>query len=149
MPLPDQTDWKILDVLKENSRLSTSKISKKTGIPVTTVFNRMKKLEREGLIKNYTINLDQKKLGKLLTAYILIHYDISVWDRESTRNELRHQLLSLPNVEEINYISGRFDILLKVRIKDMDELNSLILSKLRRIPGIGQTETFFVMEEVK
>ncbi|MBI4981306.1 Lrp/AsnC family transcriptional regulator [Candidatus Woesearchaeota archaeon] len=145
----DETDLKILDVLKDNSKLSTSKLSKKTGIPITTVFNRIKKLEREKIIRKYTINVDEKRLGKLLTAYIVIHYDISVWDKESTRGELRHQLLSLPNVEEIKYISGRFDILLKVCIKDMDELNSLILGKLRKIPGIGQTETFFVMEDVK
>ncbi len=149
MPTPDQTDWKIIDVLKENSRLSSSKISKKTGIPITTVFNRMKKLEKERIIKNYTVVVDEKKLGNIITAYIFLHYNISVWGKGTDREELRKQLRALPRVEEIKYITGRFDIMLKVRAPDMDFLNDFILAQLRKIKGVGQTETFFVMEEVR
>lgn len=145
----DQTDQKIITLLQENSKLSTRKLAKKTLIPITTVYNRIKKLEKTGIIKKYSILLDEKKLGKILTAYILMHYDISVWGKESTKKELKKQLLSLPNLEEVEYITGRYDILLKAKTRDMNELNDLILTKLRKIPGIGQTETFFVLEEVK
>lgn len=145
----DEIDFKILDVLKENSKLSTHKISKKTAVPITTVFNRIKKLEREGLIKKYSVILDEKKLGKILTAYIFMRYNMTVWGKALTREELGKQLLVLPNVEEIKYTLGRFDILLKAKIKDIEELNELVLTRLRKIPGIGQTETFIVLEDVK
>ena len=145
----DGTDLKLLEVLRVNSKLSTSKLSKKTQIPITTVFNRIKKLEKEGLIKSYTLILDQKKLGNPLKVYVFVHYDITVIDKIISREQLKKQLLLLPKVEEISYTTGRFDIFLKVQVKDMDELNELILGRLRKIPGVGQTESFFVLEEVK
>jgi len=70
--LIDEKDSKILEVLVENSNLSTHKISKKTLIPVTTVNNRIKKLKELGVIKKYTIEIDKKKLGYNLSAYILV-----------------------------------------------------------------------------
>lgn len=145
----DETDFKILDVLKENSKLSTHKISKKIAVPITTVFNRIKKLEKESLIKKYSIILDEKKLGRILTAYIFMRYNMAVWNKAPAREELRKQLSALPNVEEIKYILGRFDILLKAKNRDINELNELLLTRLRKIPGIGQTETFIVLEDVK
>lgn len=145
----DKTDQKIITLLQENSKLSSRKIAKKTLIPITTVYNRIKKLEQEGIIKKYSIVLDEEKMGKILTAYVLMHYDISVWGKESTKKELKKQLLSLPSVEEVKYIVGRYDILLKARLSNMGELNHIILEKTRRIPGIGQTETFFVLEDLK
>lgn len=148
----DENDLKILDALKENSRLSMRKIARKTLIPVATVYNRIKKMEEAGIIEGYTIKINQKKLGKLLTSYIQTNYDISQWRKESKekqRKDLKKELLSLSGIESISYITGRFDILLKVRVKDMDELNNLILTQLRNIPGIGASESFFVLEEIK
>lgn len=147
----DEKDYRIIDIIKENSHLSTYKISKKTGIPVTTVHNRIKKLEKEGIIKRYTVVLDYKKLGLPITAHILVHYHIEQWYHkpDEAREQLKKGLLKLPFVEEIKYITGSFDILLKVRMKDVDQLNSVLLDKLRHIPGIGQTETIFVLEDLK
>ncbi len=143
MPTPDQTDWKIIDVLKENSRLSSSKISKKTGIPITTVFNRMKKLEKEGVIKNYTVNLDPHKLDKHLLAYVFAFVN------KNTTTSLGDRLKQIPGVEHLSFISGRYDVVLIVRVKDIAFLNDVTLDKLRRLPEIGRTETFIAVEEVK
>lgn len=145
----DEKDVQILELLKLNSKLSTYKIARKTLIPVTTVHNRIKKLEKQGIIQKYTVVVDNKKLGQPITAYILVHYDISLWGKKISREEFRKKILELPNVETIEYLTGRFDILLKVQLKDMEELNTIILDKLRQIPGIGSSETFFVLEEVK
>ncbi len=145
----DEKDWQILEHLKQNSKLSTYKIARKTLIPVTTVHNRIKKLEKQGIIQKYTVIVDNKKLGKPITAYILVHYDISLWGKKISREEFRKKILELPNIEAIEYLTGRFDILLKVQLRDMEELNTIILDKLRQIPGIGSSETFFVLEEVK
>lgn len=151
----DEIDLKLIDVLRENSKLSTSKISKKTGIPITTVFNRIKKIENEGIIEKYTVKINEKKLGNAVTAYSLIHYDISLWNKKSDTEiskeseVLRKQLLSLPNVREAKYIAGRYDILLKVVATSLESVNELLLRKLRKISGIGKTETFFVLEDIK
>ena len=145
----DEKDQKIIDCLSINSRQSTYSISKKTAIPITTVHNRIKKLERQGIIKGYTVVLNQKKLGRKLMCYCVLHYNIGVWGKETNRQELKKQLLNLHSIQEVKYITGRFDILLKFNLKDMDEYNDIILNQLRKIPGIGQTETIFVLEDVK
>ena len=145
----DNKDIKILECLKENSKYTTSQISKKTAIPATTVHNRIKKMEEEGIIKGYSVVLDQKKMGKMLTAYSLIHYDTSLWVKGTSKKDLENKLKSLPNVEEIKFITGKFDILLKVYAKDMDDLNEVVLNKLRKVLGVGTTETIFVMENIK
>lgn len=145
----DEKDLKILDVLKENAKLSTYKLAKKTLIPVATVHNRIKKLEKEGIITQYTIKTDHKKLGRIVTAYVLIRYDISSWGKTISREQFKKRLLCLSDIEEIKYITGRFDILLKGYFKDLEEVDSLLLNELRKIPGVGQTETFLVVETVK
>lgn len=149
MNLIDPTDQKILEIIKEDSRLSSRKIAKKAHLPITTVYNRLKKMEKEEIIKKYSVVLDHKKLGQIITVYILVHYNISVWGKETTKAELHRDLLCLPCVEEIKYITGEYDIMLKAYVKDMDELNNLILVNLRKIPGIGQTQSIFVLEDVK
>ena len=145
----DEKDLKILEVLKEHAKLSAYKIAKKTLIPVATVHNRIKKLEKEGIISQYTIKTDPKKLGKIVTAYVLIRYHISSWGKTTNREQFKKKLLCLPNIEEIKYITGRFDILLKGHFKDLEDVNNLLLNELRKIPDVGQTETFFVIETVK
>ena len=82
----DNKDLKILEVLKVNSRLSTQKIAKKTLIPITTVHNRMKKLEKEGIIKGYTVILDYKKLGKPILSFILISVVYSSFNKKFIRD---------------------------------------------------------------
>jgi len=144
----DNIDQKIIEILKTDAKTSNREIAKKTKLPVTTVFNRIRRLEKNGVIRGYSAVLDYKKLGLKLTAYSLLHYNISIWGKETSRAELKRQLIALPNIEEVKYIIGQYDILLKFRVRDMDDFNDILLNKLRGIPGIGQTETFIVLEDV-
>lgn len=145
----DEKDLKILEALKDNAKLSTYKIAKKTLIPVATVHNRVRKLEQQGVIRNYQVVVDHKKLGNIVTAYILAHYNLGAWETKISREAFKKKLLVLPHVEEVKYLTGQFDILLKGHFKDLDEVNNLLLDRLRKIPGIGKTQTFFVTEDVK
>jgi Lrp/AsnC family transcriptional regulator for asnA, asnC and gidA len=145
----DEIDLRILDALEQNSRLSSQKISRKTAIPMTTVHNRIRRLEKDGIIKGYTLVLDHEKLGRPLLAYILVNYDMSAVGSRITRDELAKKLRQISEAERISYTTGRYDIILVIRFRTIRELDDLIMAKLRTIPGIGRTETFIVMEELK
>lgn len=142
----DEKDRKILELLKNNAKLTTQQISKHTMIPVTTVHNRIKKLEQAGIIKGYTLKLDHKKIGLGIAAFILVtvKYDLPggrKTDQEALARELSKHLF----VEESHIVAGGSDIILKTRMKDIDELNSFLLRELRMFEGVDKTQTLVVL----
>jgi|TARA_Y100000310_G_scaffold91835_2_gene89371 DNA-binding Lrp family transcriptional regulator len=145
----DEKDERILDVLKENSKLSTQQISKKTFIPITTVHHRIKKLEKDGVIKKYTVVLDNKKIDKAISAYVLINVDYKLLKQiKKTQYELAKKLKLNPAIEEVSVITGETDTIIKVWVKDIDELNKLIEGYLRNLDGVDRTRTLVVLSEV-
>lgn len=145
----DKKDYTILDVLKQNARLSTQKIAKKVNIPITTVHNRIKKLENTGVVKNYTVNVDNKKLGKNTTAYILVTVDYKLLkEKKMTQYELAKKIRQNPNVELACMITGLTDILIKISVKDMDELGEFVTKYLRNVDGVERTQTAVILSEV-
>ncbi len=145
----DDKDWSILDTLRENAKLSRQQVAKRTGLPVMTVHNRIRRLEQEGVIKQYSVVLDHKKLGKALTAYLLVHVDTGVLGKTISREEYIKRLRAIPSIEEIKSITGHFDILLKFRLRDMEEMRDILIGQLRKLPGVGNTETIFVLDDIK
>lgn len=145
----DEKDRKIIDVLKKNSRLSTNEIWKKTGIPQTTVHNRMKKLKENGIIEHFTIKLDRRMVGKGLAAYILctVSYRTSKGEKLS-QIDVAKKVKTLPEVEEVSIVTGEIDLIVKVGVKDVDALNDFVVVKLRDIEGIEKTITSVVLSEV-
>lgn len=145
----DIKDEQILSILHEDSSLSTQKIAKKTLIPITTVHNRIKKLKESGIIKQYTIKVDEKKLGRHLFSYILINADSKeLKTNKSTQEKLAKKLKMLKEVDSSSIITGESDLLIKVGVKDVDELNDFIIKKLRHIDGVESTRTMIVLKEV-
>lgn len=142
----DEKDRKILEFLKNNSKLTTQHISKQTMVPITTVHNRIKKLEKAGIIKGYTIRVDHKKLGYGILAFVLVtvKYDLPN-GRKMDQMELSEKLSRHPNVEECHIVAGGTDIILKTRVKDMDELNDFIIRDLRAHEGVDKTTTLVVL----
>ena len=144
----DKKDLAIIEVLKQNSNLSTQQISKKTNIPITTVHNRIKKLEKEGIIESYTIKLNNKKIGKPIAAYILITVDYKLLQQlKIYQHDLAKKLKANPAVEEAAVITGAGDIIIKIRVKDIDELNEFVTIELRNIKGVEKTQTAVVLNE--
>ena len=145
----DKKDKAIIDVLKENSKLTTSQISKKLNIPITTVHNRIKKLINQEIIKNYTIKINHKKFGNPILAYILASVTyISISKEKLKQEDIAKKIKSLQEVEEVNIMAGVTDLLIKVRIEDIDQLNMFIIDKLRAIDGVDKTETMIVLSEL-
>lgn len=145
----DETDLKILEILKENAKMTTSKISKRIRVPITTIHNRIKKLQNEGIIKNYTINLDHKKLGKYIYAIILINtkYDL-IEGRDKNQEDVAKEIKKLEGTEEVCSVTGINDLLVRVRKENIDELNNFLIDKLRKINGVEKTQTLIVLNSL-
>lgn len=144
----DDKDKKVLDVLKENSKLSTQQISKIISIPITTVHHRIKKLEEEGIIKKYTVVLDYKKIGKPISAFVLINVDYKLLKQiKKTQDDLTKKLKLHHSVEEASRITGGTDLIIKIRVKDVDELDDFVTMYLRNLDGIEKTQTMVILNE--
>lgn len=144
----DKKDEQLLEILKENSHLTTRQIAKKTRIPITTVYHRIKKLKNDGIIKNFTINIDNKKINRPTAAYILINIDNDQLNElKLDQHDISKKLKNLENVENSDNITGGTDIILKVRMEDIDELDNFIIKTLRKIDGIGATKTMVILHE--
>jgi DNA-binding Lrp family transcriptional regulator len=140
----DEKDLQILEMLKSNSRLSEQKIAKKTGIPMTTVHNRAKKMREAGVIESYTVRLNHALLGKPLTAYVLLKA-VDQADQEG----LLEYMMKIPQVCEGAMVTGDFDLMLKARVGDMEELRKIVLANLRRHKGIGESVTMISYRTVE
>ena len=140
----DEKDMQILELLRANSRLSEQKIAKKTGIPMTTVHNRTKRMREQGIIEGYGVRLNHAKLGKPLVAYVLLKAV-----NQADQNELLEYIAKVPRVCEVAMVTGDFDLLLKARIENMDELNKIVVANLRKHKGIGESITMISYRTVE
>ncbi|KAF5071512.1 Regulatory protein AsnC [anaerobic digester metagenome] len=138
----DDVDLAILRSLIENSRITISQMSKEIDIPDATISNRLKKLENN-VIKRYTLIPDWQKIGLEITSIIIIQ-------TESEKHEfVKEELSRLKEVSEVYSVSGEYDILIKVWVKSIEDLNQLINSKIRSIDGVEDLTEMIVMERVK
>ena len=145
----DETDKKILNALQSHADMTIAQLGRKLALPLTTVHNRIKKLTQGRIIKKYTVILDYEKLGKGIAAYVLITVDYTkLQERGITQSQLAVQLRKNPCVEEISMITGNHDILLKVRVGNVTELNTFVTDDLRTIEGIEKTQTLLILQEI-
>ena len=143
----DEKDYKIIEVLKDNADFPTRKIAKKTLLPITTVHNRIRKLKQEKVIKKFTVDLDHKKMGRGLLVYVLIDVDIP-WLNQNKVNQfdLVKKIRSFYFVDEVHVVTGGTDMVAAIRVKNVEEFNKVLLSKLQRIPGIQETTSLVVID---
>lgn len=141
----DEIDEKILSELSKNSREKVSKIAKKLNLPITTVFTRLKKLEKSGVIRKFTIEINHRMLGKDVKAIILIKYNPT---SRITQKELAKRIKAFNQIEKVFVITGDWDLIAVGVFSNTKELSSFILEKLREIKGIKETFTSIVLEEI-
>ena len=142
----DRTDRLILKHLQENGRISNVALAKKVNLSATPCLERVRRLEKNGYIKGYTAILNPHKVG----AGVLVFVEIDL-ERNSpeTFREFRREALKLDELQECHLVSGNFDYLLKARVKDMHEYRSLLGEKILALPGVSDSRSYVVMEEVK
>ena len=140
----DEIDREIITILKKNSRISASAISKSVNLSVPAVLERMNKLDKQGYITQYTVKLDRKKTGCHLTAFICVVLEMSA-DIKS----FRKAILNLPNVLECHHIAGKYDYILKISVKDTDALEDFLINSLKKIDGVASSNTLISLSVMK
>ncbi|HSV42807.1 MAG TPA: Lrp/AsnC family transcriptional regulator [Methanomassiliicoccales archaeon] len=142
----DDKDKAILLELEKDARRSTKAIAKDLNIPRATVHERIKRMMDRGVIKGFTVKPDHAKLGEPVTAFILISF---LPNNSVSQREVGQIISSLDGVQEVHLISGEHDIIIKVRGESMERIGSLVIDKLRAIPGVGKTLTMASFSTIK
>ena len=138
----DATDIKILEILQQDGRITTKALADQLNLTTTPVFERVKRLEKDGVIKKYVALVDNRKLDLSLTAFI----SISLTKHSRTYLEkFVTEVNQYPEVMECYHIAGNFDFLLKKVVKNMEKYESFILTKLSTIANLGQVQSSFVL----
>ncbi|WP_298899422.1 Lrp/AsnC family transcriptional regulator [uncultured Psychroserpens sp.] len=142
----DAIDKKLLHFLQEDSKQTNKELSNKLNLSVTAVYERIKKLEREGVISKYVTLIDKKVVDKGFVTFCSIKL------LQHTKNyvvDFEKEVTKLDEVLECYHISGDYDYLLKVLVADMDEFREFMVKKLTSISHIGSTHSAFMINEVK
>jgi len=142
----DRIDKDILRLLQEDAKRNTKEISNLIGLSVTPTYERIKKLEQSKVIKSYVALLDKRKIDKNVIAYCQI--TLAKHQKELINN-FKVEMLALPEVMECHHVSGNYDFLLKVSIKDINAFHDFINEKLSLVDGILTIQSSFVMNSIK
>ncbi len=140
----DAIDTKILNIVQSNSKTSNAEIAREVGMAPSAVFERIKKLEEKGLIKEYTARLNAKALGKGLLAFILIRTE-----SKKTEGNTGKLLAEFPEILEVHHIAGEDCYLIKVRTSDTEALGELLEDKFRQVGSVVSTKTTIVLNTIK
>jgi len=142
----DDIDLQILRTLQKNAKLTTKELGEAVHLTPTPVFERQKRLERQGYIKKYVAVLDPDKLDQGLQVFCKVK--LKQINHEIADAFVR-RINRIPEVTECYNTSGNYDYLLKVRAKDMKQYQAFVLNKLGEIEMLASIESTFVMSEVK
>lgn len=144
----DTAERELLRALQENSQRSLRELSRELGLPISTIHEKIKRLERAGLIKGYRAVLDDRKLGFGVTGFILVSINYALAPK-TTQAEIAGRAAKLTGVQEVFIITGEWDLLVKAKSRSVEELGKFVTEKLRNIPGVEKTLTMVVFETVK
>lgn len=142
----DKIDARILRVLQKDGRISNLKLADAVHLSPTAVLERVKRLTRDGYILGYEARLNPEKLGAGMMVFVEVVLDRTTPD---VMNAFKAAVQVRPEILECHLVAGGFDYLLKTRVADMGAYRELIGSVVWALPGVRETHTYAVMEEVK
>jgi|ERR671919_1917482 Lrp/AsnC family transcriptional regulator for asnA, asnC and gidA len=137
----DDLDLKILTELSKDAGISVPRLSKKINVNASVVYSRIKRLLKRGLIKKFTIVINDEALGFTVRSLTGINMDSKL------RDNVLNELFKIPEVREIAEVTGRFDILVTMTARSLDEIHQLISEKVGHVEGVQKTETFIEMRK--
>jgi Lrp/AsnC family leucine-responsive transcriptional regulator len=142
----DLIDKKLLQLLQNDSKKTTKELSLKLNLSVTAVYERIKKLEREGIIDKYVVLVNRSKVGKGFVVFC--HLKLIQHTREFL-TKFESEVVKLPEVLECHHVSGDYDYILKIAVRDMEAYREFLVTKLTTLDHIGSTHSTFMISEVK
>jgi Lrp/AsnC family leucine-responsive transcriptional regulator len=142
----DETDKKLLLLLQEDCKQITKELSYKLNLSVTAVYERIKKLENLGVISKYVALLDRHKINR--DFIVLCHIKLTQHKKEFVL-QFEREVMNLQEVTECFHVSGDYDYILKIGVKDMGDYRNFMLSKLTTLQHIASTHSSFMISEVK
>ena len=142
----DAIDKKLLGLLQNDTKKTTKELSMVLNLSATAVYERIKKLEREGVISKYVAILDRNKIEKAFVVFCHVKLIQHTKDFVTT---FENEVVKLNEVLECFHVSGDYDYILKVCVKDMEEYREFMVTKLTALQHIGSTHSSFMIGEVK
>ncbi|MBV6451036.1 MAG: AsnC family transcriptional regulator [Anaerolineae bacterium] len=142
----DSTDLALLRNLQSDGRLSNVELARKINLSPPAALARMKRLEKEGYLRQYTAIVDREKSGYDLLCFI--HISLQMHQVEQVE-KFREATRQMPEVLECHHITGEYDYLLKVVLKNSKDLERFLVGKITPIPGVARIHTSLVLTEVK
>jgi Lrp/AsnC family leucine-responsive transcriptional regulator len=143
-PALDSSDMEILELLQEDARTPNAEIGRRVGMVPSAIFQRLRKLEKRGVIMGHETRIDPHAVGLGLTAFVFVKADERVGSLEAA-----HRLAELPEVQELHHVAGEDCYLVKVLVQDAARLGRLLREKVGVIESVQSTRTTIVLETVK
>ncbi|GAA4026340.1 Lrp/AsnC ligand binding domain-containing protein [Actimicrobium antarcticum] len=142
----DKIDRHILRLLQRDGRMVMKDLAEQVGLSITPCIERVKRMERDGVIAGYYARVSPAAIGMNLLVFVEI-----TLNQKSAKafEQFRHEVLRIPAVMECHLVSGDFDYLIKARIREMAEYRKLLGDMLLQLPGAAQSKSYVVMEEIK
>jgi Lrp/AsnC family leucine-responsive transcriptional regulator len=142
----DKFDWRILDAVQANGKMSLSELSEHIGLSKTPCQIRLKRLEEEGYITGYHARLNMRLIRKNYVVFIQVKLEAT---SRHHLDKFNQAVRKMDAIQACHMMAGGFDYLLKVRCRNMEEYRVILTDDINDLPGVYQTTTFPVMEEVK
>jgi Lrp/AsnC family transcriptional regulator, leucine-responsive regulatory protein len=139
----DSKDQQILNILMENCRVSNAEIARQMNMAPSAILERVRKLEKKGIINGYELRLNPRALGLILTVITQVKTEENVG---STR--IGRELAAIPEIQEVYFTAGEYSYMVKARLADTSALTGL-LQKMGEVSGIRDTRTTFVLDTIK
>ena len=142
----DVTDLRILRALQDDGRMTNAELAKRSNLSPTACFERVRRLRDRGVIRGFSVVIDPASVGRGLLIFVEVVLDRTTGDQfDAFAAEARR----IPEVLECHMVAGGFDYLVKLRLADMEAYRSFLGNVLVQMPGVRETRTYAVMEEIK
>jgi len=142
----DHIDFQILEIVQSEGRISNAELAKRIHLSPAATHTRLRRLENEQLIEGYGARINREKLGFHMLCYI--HMSLRTHSSEELK-KFRSDLCNMPEVLECCFITGDFDYIIKVALKDQRDLERFIIERLTPIPSVSRISTNLIVSEIK